>query len=71
MTSVTIDEAKTQLAKLIEQVERGEEVIITRDNNLSRASSPTFSSCPSAASVRCGARPGSTRAFGSPCPRRN
>jgi prevent-host-death family protein len=32
MTSVTIDEAKTQLAKLIEQVERGEEVIIMRDN---------------------------------------
>jgi prevent-host-death family protein len=31
MTSVTIDEAKTQLATLIEQVERGEEVIITRD----------------------------------------
>ena len=32
MISVTIDEAKTQLSKLIEQVERGEEAIITRDN---------------------------------------
>jgi prevent-host-death family protein len=32
MTSVTIEEAKTQLSKLIERVERGEEVIITRDN---------------------------------------
>jgi prevent-host-death family protein len=32
MTSVTIDEAKTQLAVLIEQVERGEEVTITRDD---------------------------------------
>jgi prevent-host-death family protein len=31
MTSVTIDEAKTQLSKLIERVEGGEEVIITRD----------------------------------------
>jgi prevent-host-death family protein len=31
MTSVTIDEAETQLAKLVAQVERGEEVIITRD----------------------------------------
>jgi antitoxin (DNA-binding transcriptional repressor) of toxin-antitoxin stability system len=31
MTSVTIDEAKTQFWTLIEQVERGEEVIITRD----------------------------------------
>jgi prevent-host-death family protein len=31
MTSVTIDEAKTQLWTLIEQVERGEEVIVTRD----------------------------------------
>jgi prevent-host-death family protein len=33
MTSVTIEEAKTQLSTLVEQVERGEEVvIITRDN---------------------------------------
>jgi prevent-host-death family protein len=32
MTSVTIDEAKMQLAVLIEQVERGEEVTITRDD---------------------------------------
>jgi prevent-host-death family protein len=32
MTSVTIDEAETQLAKLIERVECGEEVNITRDN---------------------------------------
>jgi prevent-host-death family protein len=31
MTSVTIDEAKTQLSTLVEQVERGEAVIITRD----------------------------------------
>jgi prevent-host-death family protein len=31
MTSVTIDAAETQLAKLVAQVERGEEVIITRD----------------------------------------
>ena len=31
MTTVTIDKAKTQLSKLIEQVERGEEVVITRD----------------------------------------
>jgi prevent-host-death family protein len=30
MTTVTIYKAKTQLSKLIEQVERGEEVIITR-----------------------------------------
>jgi prevent-host-death family protein len=30
MTSVTIDEAKTQLSKLIERVERGEEIVITR-----------------------------------------
>jgi prevent-host-death family protein len=31
MTSVTIDAAETQLAKLVAQVERGKEVIITRD----------------------------------------
>jgi prevent-host-death family protein len=31
MTSVTIDEAKTQLSTLIKQAERGEAVIITRD----------------------------------------
>lgn len=31
MTSVTIEEAQTQLAELIERVECGEEVIITRD----------------------------------------
>ena len=30
MISVTIDEAKSQLSKLIEQVERGEEVVIAR-----------------------------------------
>ena len=30
MTTVTIHTAKTQLSKLIEQVERGEEVIIAR-----------------------------------------
>jgi prevent-host-death family protein len=30
MTTVTIHKAKTQLSKLIEQVERGEEVIIAR-----------------------------------------
>ena len=32
MTSVTINEAKKQLSQLIERAERGEEVIITRDN---------------------------------------
>jgi prevent-host-death family protein len=32
MTSVTIDEAEKRLSKLIEQVESGEEVIITRDH---------------------------------------
>jgi prevent-host-death family protein len=32
MTSVTIDQVKTQLPQLIERVERGEEVIITRNN---------------------------------------
>jgi prevent-host-death family protein len=31
MTSVTIEEAKAQLSRLIEQVERGEDVILTRD----------------------------------------
>lgn len=31
MTSVTIEEAQTQLSSLIERAERGEEVIITRD----------------------------------------
>ena len=30
MTTVTIHKAKTQLSKLIEQVERGEEVVIAR-----------------------------------------
>ena len=30
MTTVTIHNAKTQLSKLLEQVERGEEVIIAR-----------------------------------------
>jgi prevent-host-death family protein len=30
MTTVTIHAAKTQLSKLIEQVERGEEVVIAR-----------------------------------------
>ena len=30
MTTVTIHKAKTQLSKLIEQVEKGEEVIIAR-----------------------------------------
>ncbi len=32
MTSVTINEAKKQLSQLIDRAERGEEVIITRDN---------------------------------------
>jgi prevent-host-death family protein len=32
MTTVTIHKAKTQLSKLIEQVERGEEVVIARGN---------------------------------------
>jgi prevent-host-death family protein len=30
MTTVTIHKAKTQLSKLIEQVERGEEIVIAR-----------------------------------------
>ena len=30
MTTITIHKAKTQLSKLLEQVERGEEVIIAR-----------------------------------------
>jgi prevent-host-death family protein len=34
MTTVTIHKAKTQLSKLIEQVERGEEVVIARGKEL-------------------------------------
>lgn len=32
MTSVTLEEAQSQLPKLIEQLHPGEEIVITRDN---------------------------------------
>ena len=52
MTSFTIEEAKTQLSNLTERVERGEEVIITRDNKPVARLVPTSRSCQSAASAR-------------------
>jgi prevent-host-death family protein len=52
MTSVTIEEAKTRLAELVEQVERGEEVIITRGKKPVARLVRYIQGCPSAASAR-------------------
>ncbi|MGH7136919.1 MAG: type II toxin-antitoxin system Phd/YefM family antitoxin, partial [Pirellulales bacterium] len=38
---MNIHEAKSQLSKLVERAEAGEEIIIARAGNLSRSSSPT------------------------------
>ena len=67
MTTVTIATAKTQLSTLIEQVERGEEVVIMRDKKPVARLVPYVQERPKRGSARCGARRGSMRAFGSRC----
>jgi prevent-host-death family protein len=49
MHAVTVDEAQARLAELMDEVERGEDVVITRDNapsvRLVPATRPGFGSC--------------------------
>ena len=71
MTSVTIDEAKTQLAKLIEQVERGEEVIITRDNKPVARLVPYVQQLPKRGFGSLRGKPSLDESFWEPCQRRS
>ena len=71
MTSVTINEAKKQLSQLIERAERGEEVIITRDNKPVARLVACLQERPKRGFGSMGGRHGSTRVFGNPCPRRS
>jgi prevent-host-death family protein len=65
MTTVTIHKAKTQLSKLIEQVERGEEVVIARGKEPVARLIPYAREQPNGASARCGGGPRSVRSSGS------